>query len=87
MSFRLFPRAPLISTCPRADDRRERGVWIVRSPRGETRRTEAFSAHRTGAVSLDCTAQQRSLDGATQQISPSHFMQKSTARRHSNDWS
>ena len=30
----------------------------------------------TGALSLDCTAQQRGLDGATQQISPSFFMQK-----------
>ncbi len=37
----------------------------------------------TGAQSLDWTAQQRGLDGATQQISPSFFMQKWIALRHS----
>jgi len=42
--------------------------------------------HRTGAVSEDDTAQQRSLPGATRQMSPSFFMQKPIAFRHSNVW-
>jgi hypothetical protein len=37
----------------------------------------------TGAQSLDCTAQQRGLEGATQQTSPSFFMQKLIPFRHS----
>ena len=40
-------------------------------------------AQSTGAVSLELMARQVSLDGATQQVVPSHFMQKSIARRHS----
>ena len=36
-----------------------------------------------GAVSDDDTAQHRELPGATRQISPSFFMQKLTAFRHS----
>jgi hypothetical protein len=36
-----------------------------------------------GAVSEDDTAQQRELLGATKQMSPSFFMQKLTALRHS----
>ena len=37
----------------------------------------------TGATSDELTAQQRGLEGATQQIWPSFFMQKSIALRHS----
>jgi hypothetical protein len=41
----------------------------------------------SGTSSELCTAQQRGLEGATQQILPSFFMQKSMDFRHSNDWS
>jgi hypothetical protein len=44
-------------------------------------------ATATGAPSDDCTAQHRRLDGATQQMAPSFFMQKSMALRHSYVWS
>jgi hypothetical protein len=37
----------------------------------------------TGAKSDEVTAQQRGDDGATQQMWPSFFMQKSIALRHS----
>ena len=37
-------------------------------------------------MSDDDTAQQRGLPGATRQMSPSFFMQKPIARRHSKDW-
>jgi hypothetical protein len=37
----------------------------------------------TGAQSEELTAQQRELEGATQQISPSFFMQKWIAFRQS----
>jgi hypothetical protein len=40
----------------------------------------------TGATSEEFTAQQRGDEGATQQIAPSFFMQKSIAFRHSYDW-
>ena len=56
---------------------------MVRSPSGPASTTRASSATSTGAVSVDDTAQQRGLDGATQQVSPSFFMQKSIAFRHS----
>jgi hypothetical protein len=56
---------------------------IVRSPAGPARRSVAPSAHRTGAVSDDETAQQRGLPGATRQMSPSFFMQNPTAFRQS----
>ena len=38
------------------------------------------------SVSADCTARHRGEPGATQQISPSFFMQKSIACRHSYVW-
>src|SRR5438876_861378 len=56
-----------------------------RSPFFETRRSRPPRAQRTGAVSLEETARQTSLLGATQQTSPSHFMQKSIARRLRGD--
>jgi hypothetical protein len=59
---------------------------IVRSPEGPTRRTRAPTLHSAGAVSDDDTAQQRGLDGATRQMSPSFFMQKPIAFRHSYVW-
>ena len=46
-----------------------------RSPAWETSVTSAPSAHKTGAVSDDETAQHRLEPGATQQISPCFFMQ------------
>ena len=46
-----------------------------RSPAAERRVTSAPSAQSTGAVSVEVTAQQREEPGATQQISPSFFMQ------------
>jgi len=55
----------------------------VRSPPAPTSRTRAPSAHSTGAVSDDDTAQHRELPGATRQMSPSFFMQKPIALRHS----
>ncbi len=55
----------------------------MRSPFAETRVTRAPSATRTGAVSDDETAQQRGEPGATQQVFPSFFMQKSIDCRHS----
>ena len=51
--------------------------------RGRPGSTSAPSAHRTGAVSEEETAQQRALPGATRQMSPSFFMQKPIDRRHS----
>ncbi len=59
----------------------------MRSPRAETRRTRAPSAASIGAVSVDDTARQRGLEVATQQVSPSFFMQKLIALRHSSVWS
>jgi hypothetical protein len=56
---------------------------MVRSPSGPASTTRALSATITGTRSLDCTAQQRGLEGATQQVSPSFFMQKLMAFRHS----
>jgi hypothetical protein len=58
-----------------------------RMPRSLASVTSAPIATATGAPSDDCTAQQRGLDGATQQIFPSFFMQKSIAFRHSYVWS
>ena len=55
----------------------------MRSSLDETRRTEAPRESSAGALSVDETARQRLLDGATQQVSPSFFMQKSIALRHS----
>ena len=49
--------------------------------------TVASSARSAGAVSVDETARHVGLDVATQQRSPSFFMQKSIALRHSYDWS
>src|SRR5213078_2818581 len=46
-----------------------------RSPAVDASVTSAPSAHRTGAVSDDDTAQHRGELGATQQVSPSFFMQ------------
>ena len=66
--------------------RKSPDTGIRRSPRGPTRVTCAPSAQRTGAVSDEETAQQRALPGATRQMSPSFFMQKPIARRHSYDW-
>ena len=48
---------------------------IRRSPSADTSATSAPSAHKTGAVSDDDTAQHRGELGATQQVSPSRFMQ------------
>ncbi len=59
---------------------------MVRSPSGPTSTNSALRATVTGAVSLEFTAQHRGLDGATQQIAPSFFMQKSMAFRHSYVW-
>ena len=53
---------------------------------GPTSRYSAPIATITGATSEELTAQQRGDDGATQQIAPSFFMQKSMAFRHSYDW-
>ena len=58
-----------------------------RSPRADTSRTRAPSACSIGAVSVDDTARHFGLDVATQQVSPSFFMQKSIALRHSRLWS
>ena len=55
---------------------------MVRSPAGPASRTLAPRLQSAGAVSEEDTAQQRGLPGATRQISPSFFMQKSTAFRH-----
>jgi len=40
----------------------------------------------TGTLSEEFTAQQILLEGAVQQVSPSHFRQKSMPRRHSQLW-
>ena len=58
-------------------------MGTVRSPEGPARRTLAPRLHRAGAVSEDDTAQHRELPGATRQMSPSFFMQKPIAFRHS----
>ena len=55
----------------------------VRSPSGPVSTTVAPSAIITGAVSEEETATHRGLQGATRQTSPSRFMQKPMARRHS----
>jgi hypothetical protein len=57
------------------------------SPAADTRVASAPSAHSTGAVSEEETAQQRDEPGATQQMSPSFFMQYPIAARHSGPWS
>ena len=54
-----------------------------RSPSGPVRLTTPSRAMAIGAVSLDDTAQQRGLLGATRQMSPSFFMQNPAAFRHS----
>src|SRR2546425_4538408 len=59
------------------------GSGTVRSPPAPMSRTRAPRAHSTGAVSEEDTAQQRELPGATRQMSPSFFMQKPIALRHS----
>ena len=60
-----------------------RAAGTTRSPLGPTSRNSAPRATMTGATSDELTAQQRGLEGATQQIWPSFFMQKSIALRHS----
>ena len=54
---------------------------MVRSPLALTSLRRARRATATGAVSELDTAQQRRLFGATQQIAPSFFMQKSMLLR------
>ena len=53
------------------------------SPEAETSLTFAESTRSAGAQSVDYIATQRLLAVATQQMSPSFFMQKSIALRHS----
>ena len=52
----------------------------VRETRAAARAPRAI---RTGTESADCTARHFGEPGATQQIAPSFFMQKSIAWRHS----
>ena len=56
---------------------------IVRAPSALARLICAPSASSAGAVSVEETARHFGLDVATQQVSPSFFMQKSIAFRHS----
>ena len=58
-------------------------MGMSRSPLGPASLTWAPRLQSMGAVSEEDTAQQRELPGATRQMSPSFFMQKSTALRHS----
>ena len=61
----------------------KRPAGTTRSPCGPINRYSAPIATITGATSDELTAQQRGDDGATQQIAPSFFMQKSIDFRHS----
>jgi hypothetical protein len=54
-----------------------------RDPAALVNVTLASSAIRAGAVSVDETARHFGLEVATQHVSPSFFMQKSIAFRHS----
>ena len=62
---------------------RDRRAATSRVPSADTSVTRAPSAISAGAVSVEETARHVGLDVATQQLSPSFFMQKSIALRHS----
>ena len=80
MTFHRPLRAgDIVSTTPSIEDIRDKGT-------GETIAIRLRSEDQSGEL-VEETARQRLLLGATQQVSPSFFMQNEIARRHSSFWS